>query len=229
MTRSMLASLIRLCALVIVAAAWFYGKTVFAPWAESAVSRIWLYDLLLYSGFALYLWGLGEAIWLVMLRRQGLGTAAQRGMALMLLLVAGLIGLAHHLIHHTGTGWNWRVAWSVQALQPFSQPGYSDQRQRVGWLLIDTQRAPCEVESWLWLGRPFGVGSGINRALVYSPQAVPLSPHPSALAFVRVNDQWWMAYQNPGRFYREPGLSSDACRPGRVLSGHRAGERFMAE
>lgn len=224
----MRASLIRLTALVLIAAAWFYGKSVFAPWSESAAARIWLYDLLLYSGFALYLWGLGEAIWLVVQRRRGRASATQLGLALVLLLVAGLIGLAHHLIHHTGTGWNWRVAWSTQALQAFTQPAYSDQRQRVGWLLVDTQRAPCEAEPWLWLGRPFGVGSGINRALVYSPQAVPLSPHPSALAFVAVNQDWWMAYQNPTRYYREPSLNPSECRPGRELSSHRAGQGFIA-
>lgn len=221
-------ALLRLLLLCLLAAAWFYGKTVFAPWAESAADLIWLYDLLLYSGFALYLWGLGEIIWLVILRRRQQATRPQLGLAMVLLACAGLIGLAHHVIHHTGTGWNLRVNWSTEALQAYTQPGYSDQRRRVGWLLVDTVRAPCRVEPWLWLGRPFGAGSGINRALVFSPGSVPLSPHPSGLAFVAVDEGWWMAYQNPESFYREPGLAPETCRPGAVLNSHRQGERFIA-
>ncbi|TVQ29507.1 MAG: hypothetical protein EA370_15020 [Wenzhouxiangella sp.] len=220
-------ALLRLSLLCLLALAWFYGSSVFAPWAESAAPRIWLYDLLLYSGFALYLWGLGEAIWLLMLRRGNRAGARQLGLAAMLLAFAGMVGLAHHVIHHTGLGWDLRVNWSSAELENLTRPGYSDQRQRIGWLLIDTVRAPCEIEPWLWLGRPFGAGSGINRALVFSPGSVPLSPHPSGLAFVAVNGRWWMAYQNPDRFHREPGLAPNDCRPGVVLRSHRQGERFI--
>jgi len=83
--------------------------------------------------------------------------------------------------------WDIRVALSAGPLEPFSTPAYSDQRQRVGWLLLDSVRAPCETEAWLWLGRPFGGGSGINRALVFSPGRVPLTPHETGPRFVAIH------------------------------------------
>lgn len=217
----------RLTALLLLSLAWLYSKSVFAPWAESAEPRLWLYDTLLYSGFALYAWGLLEALRLGIIVRRRPERRRALVVPLLLLACAALVGLSHQLLHRSGTGWDLRVAWSGDALQSFQTPAYSDDRQRVGWLLVDTVRTPCEIEPWLWLGRPFGAGSGINRALVFSPGSVPLTPHPSGIAFMAVNERWWMAYQNPERYYGEPGLAADACQPGQELDSHRQGERFI--
>ena len=222
------ATLIRLTLLCFLALFWLYAKSVFAPWAESPEPRLWLYDTLLYSGFFLWIWGVGEAIRLVVVLRQHPQSRNQLAIAALLLGIAGLTGLAHHVLNHTGTGWDLRIAWSAEQLEAFTTPSWSDQRQRVGWLLVDSVRMPCQDQAWLWLGRPFGGGSGINRALVFSPDSVPLTPHESGLRFVAVNDFWWMAYQNPDRFYGETSLEPAQCRQGTTLASHRQGERFIA-
>lgn len=227
--RSGRVTLLRLGLLCVLAVVWLFGKSVFAPWAVSPQPRLWLYDTLLYSGFALYLWGLGETIRLAILIRRQRVNGRRAAIALMLLTLAGVTGLAHHIVHHTATGWTLRTAWSQDALQVFHRPGFSDQRQRVGWLIIDSVRAPCETQPWLWLGRPFGAGSGINRALVFSPTGPPRSPHSTALAFVRLHGDWWMAYQNSERYYREPALPASDCVAGTILDSHRKGASFITQ
>lgn len=213
----MSAAMLRTAILAVLAWAWLYCSSVFSPWAESAEPRLWLYDTLIYSGFGLVLWGIGELLVLVVARRA-------RVFPLLFLGLAAAAGTAHWFLHHADVGWQWRVRLSSAALAPYREPVYDDQRHRVGWLLVDTQRAPCDSQPWLWLGRPFGGGTGTNRALVHSPAGVPLTPQPDAFRFVHVHGDWWMAYQQPDAY--RPG-ESEACGPGTEFSSHASGRAFI--
>ncbi|WP_376697137.1 hypothetical protein [Wenzhouxiangella sp. EGI_FJ10305] len=213
----MTAAIVRTAILAVMAWAWLYCSSVFSPWAESAEPRLWLYDTLIYTGFGLVLWGAGELLVLVITRRAS-------ALPLSFVLLAAIAGMAHWLLHHADIGWQWRVGLSSQALVSYQEPVYDDQRRRVGWLLVDTQRAPCDSQAWLWLGRPFGGGTGINRALVHSPGAAPLTPQSGAFGFVRVDEDWWMAYQHPERFRPD---ESGSCTPGKVLPSHASGRAFI--
>lgn len=215
----MRAAMLRTAILAVLAWAWLYCSSVFSPWAESAEPRLWLYDTLIYSGFGLVLWGVGELLVLVVARRA-------RVLPLLFLLLAAAAGTAHWLLHHADIGWQWRVRLSSAALVPYQAPVYDDRRHRVGWLLVDTQRAPCNSQPWLWLGRPFGGGTGINRALVHSPEGVPLTPQSEAFRFVRVDGNWWMAYQHPEQYRPD---ASGSCSPGTALPSHASGRAFIED
>ena len=143
-----------------------------------------------------------------------------------LLSASALSALGAAWLAHTEAGWRWRVRASAEALAPFAVPAYADRRQRVGWLLVDTRRMPCGDQAWLWLGRPFGGGTGTNMALVYSPEAVPKSPQAEAFGFRPAAAGWWLAYQDPGS-YSAAADGTMACVKGRRLVSHAEGLRFI--
>lgn len=204
---------------------WAYGSSVFSPWAESSQPRLWLYDTLFYSGAALLFWGVGELLYLVKVARES-HRFDRVIIPLIFLLIAASAALSYYTLHHTGLGWQWRIQLSAEALEPYRSPDFSDRRHRVGWLLIDTMRAPCGHQPWLWLGRPFGGATGINLALVYSPEDLPETPQPEAFRFLPVHGGWWMAYQNPHR-YRQSLDRPERCDTGTPTESHRAGNRFI--
>ena len=218
--------LVRAAALTLLTGLWLWSGSVFAPWVEDLDPRLWLYDLRYYAGFGLLFWGVAEAV--LLLRRTRLGresrTRTRVGMAL--LSASALSALGAAWLAQTEAGWRWRVRASAEALAPFAVPAYADRRQRVGWLLVDTQRMPCGDQAWLWLGRPFGGGTGTNRALVYSLDAVPKSPQSEAFGFRPVAAGWWLAYQDPGS-YSAAADGTMACVEGRRLISHAEGLRFI--
>ena len=217
---------LRIAALTLLTALWLWSGSVFAPWAEDLDPRLWLYDLRYYAGFGLLFWGLAETALLLRRSRQGPETRVRMFAAAGLLSLSAIAVLAAAWLTHTEAGWRWRVQASAEALAPFSAPAYADRRQRIGWLLVDTQRMPCGGQSWLWLGRPFGGGSGTNMALVYSPDATPESPQAEAFGFRPAAAGWWLAYQNPGS-YSAAADGTMACVEGRRLASHAEGLRFI--
>lgn len=215
----------RVALLCIIGLAWIHANTVFTPWAESMDPRLWLYDTLFYAGFVLLFWGAGEALGLVVLWRKS-NRDRHILLPVSILAIPTLVALLFFVMHHTGTGWRWRVYLSRDALESRQLSGNSDQRQRAGWLLIDSLRAPCGNQSWLWLGRPHGGGTGINLALVYSPHRVPRTPRREAFRFWQVNDEWWMAYQNPV-IYQSLANAGDECTEGIPVKSHSGGIRHI--
>ena len=140
--------------------------------------------------------------------------------------------LAAQAYQHGETGLRWKLAASNDALLAAASAGHSDQRRRAGHFLIDSVRKPCGQAAWLWLGRPFGGGTGINLALVHAGERTPATPFPDAFAFWRATGGWWLAYQHGRRYQRAmQGHSSQvaACSAGSVLSRHRQGQAFIAD
>jgi len=204
-----------------------WSLSIVSPWAADRPPRLWLYDTLVYGGVALAFWGLAELGLLLHARRST--PPDQRPPALRPLLLpalAALLALGHHALMQTGPGYRLRARLSARVLAACTEPVYRDVRHRVGGFLIDTQRAPCG-QAWLWLGRPFGGGTGINLALVHSPDAPPLTPHPAAYRFLQLTDAWWLAYQNAARAVAHP--PAPAPVPGTTVPSHRAGMRFVEQ
>ncbi len=144
-----------------------------------------------------------------------------------LLVVSGLVVTLPAWIADTEAGWHWRVHMSIEALAPYAVPAHADVRQRVGMLLVDTQREPCPGQSWLWLGRPFGGGTGINLALVHARKtAVPQSPQPEAFRFLWMHGNWWLAYHNPDSYSAATG-GTIVCVEGLRVASHAQGLRFI--
>lgn len=129
---------------------------------------------------------------------------------------------------HTSIGWRLRVLASTHALAALAAHGPGDLRQRAGHVLVDTVRLPCGAATpWFWLGRPHGAGSGINLALVRS-DGPPQVPFADAFRIRRIDDHWWMAYQNGGRYLALQTQDDEAaCRAPRTLPSHRAGMAFI--
>lgn len=218
--------LVRAAALTLLTGLWLWSGSVFTPWAEDLDPRLWLYDLRYYAGFGLLFWGLAEVA--LLLRRRHLGLEPRAGALAggALLLLSALSASTAAWLAHTEAGWRWRVRASAEALAPFTVPAYADRRQRIGWLLVDTRRMPCGDQAWLWLGRPFGGGTGTNRVLVHSPDATPKSPQAGAFGFRPAAAGWWLAYQDPGS-YSAAADGTMACVEGRRLASHAEGLRFI--
>ena len=115
---------------------------------------------------------------------------------------------------------------SSSALAQLRQPAYSDQRRRAGWFLFDSQRQPCGEEPWLWLAEVYGGGSGNNLALVYSKNKLPKTPIADAFRFRALSDNWWLAYQNPGRYYLHL-HDAKGCVDGISVGTHWQGMQFV--
>lgn len=191
--------------------------------------RMWLHDCLFYAGFALLAWAMGEMLTLTMHWRQPF---ARRALA-PLLATASVAALAW-ISAQTGGGLQMRVALSSQALEAAADAGYNDERRHAGLFLVDSTRQPCSGQTWLWLGRPYGAGTGTNLALVRSDaSATIMTPAADAFAFLHLGDGWWMAYQHAARYQRhappEGAASTSPCAPGRVILHHREGLAFVAK
>ena len=207
---------VRLALLVAATSAWLWAMSPYTPWAAGRAPRPWLYDLLFYARVALLVWAAAEVAY-------ALFRDAWRSPGAVVLLgtvLATWLGAAAY--DDSGIGWRWRVRASGAALAAVAQAGDSDQRQRVGHLLIDTVRTPCGARSpWLWLGRPHGGGSGINLALVRGNGAVPRTPVRDAFVFLALGEGWWLAYENAARHHAA--APQRACVPGTAVGTHRAG------
>jgi hypothetical protein len=217
----------RLIVLTLLSGLWLWAGSVYSPWAEDLDPRLWLYDFLFYSGYILLFWVLVEAgLWL---RRYRDGIASLRALfaGACLLVVSGLAVNLPGWIADTEIGWRWHVRMSLEALAPYTVPVHADVRHRVGMLLVDTQREPCPGQSWLWLGRPFGGGTGINLALVHgSRNTAPKSPQAEAFRFLHMHKNWWLAYQNPDSYSAETD-GTIVCVEGRSVASHAQGLRFI--
>lgn len=214
---------LRRWALCLALPVWAWARSPLTPWAVDREPRLWLYDALYYLGFVLLAWTAAELASAIFQARRA------RVRTVLPLAVAAIVALALWGWTHTGTGLRLQTQLSANALQHAAQGGHSDTRRRARTFLIDTVRAPCAAtEPWLWLGRPHGAGSGINRALVRSGDTVPKTPQHDAYAFWPVADGWWMAYQHA----RHDLASADApgvCTTGRRLASHRQGMAWIAE
>jgi len=211
----------RLVLLLAATLAWLWAISPYAPRAADRAPRLWLYDLLFYVRAVLLAWTVAEiAFALFRGTRRSPGVVALLGTVL-----AAWLGAAAY--DDSGVGWRWRVRASGAALAAVAQAGDSDQRQRVGHLLIDTVRTPCGARSpWLWLGRPHGGGSGINLALVRGNGAVPRTPVRDAFVFLALGEGWWLAYENAARHHAA--APQRACTPGTAVGTHRAGLAHVA-
>jgi hypothetical protein len=203
--------------------AWAWSRSTFTPWAVSRAPRLWLYDALYYLGFALLAWAIAEVALAIFQRRR------ERPATLLPIAVAA--GLASAILWwaYFESGLRMQLRASANDLHRVAGAGPGDVRLRAGVFLIDTVRAPCAAaEPWLWLGRPHGAGTGINRALVYSGPTVPHTPQRDAYAFWPVADGWWMAYQHARRDLAVAD-TPDRCAPGRALHSHRHGMAWIAD
>lgn len=216
----------RLISLALLSGLWVWAGSIYSPWAEDLDPRLWLYDFLFYSGFILLFWVVLEmGLWW---RRYRDGDLLRMQYVSALLLAASAVTLAvPNWFADTQVGWRWRVQMSIEALAPYAVPAHADFRHRVGLFIVDTQRMPCPGQSWLWLGRPFGGGTGTNLALVHaSNQEVPRSPQLEAFRFLRMHENWWLAYQNPDSYSAETG-GTIVCVEGLAVASHAQGLRFI--
>lgn len=209
--------------LVLALLAWCWARSVLTPWAASREPRLWLYDTLFYLGFVLLGWAVAELLALAWDARQGRRSA--RSPLLALLLVAATAAWWTC----TEGGLRLQLRLSAVALQRVAADGYGDRRQRAGWFLVDSVRMPCsDTQPWLWLGRPHGGGSGINRALVHGGDDVPATPQRDAYVFRPLRDGWWMAYQHARRdLARED--APGRCADGVQVRSHRRGMAWIAD
>jgi len=217
-------SSLRLWMLLAATIAWFWAGSVFSPWAVDRAPRLWLYDLLFYLRFALLFWAAAEILRIVLRR------ARPRLVEFLPLALMALIVLVAQAYQHAEAGLRWKVAASNDALLAVAGAGNSDQRRRAGHFLIDSVRTPCGPTAWLWLGRPFGAGSGINLALVHAGEGVPATPFSDAFAFWHAQGDWWLAYQHGGRYQRAMQRDSSpvaTCSAGTELPRHRQGQAFI--
>lgn len=220
-------SIRRLLVLTLLSLLWLWAGSVYSPWAEDLDPRLWLYDFLFYSRFILLLWVLAEAGLWFRRYRDGKAPSGMTFAGGCLLAVSGLVVASSNWIADTEAGWRWRVRLSAEALAPYAVPAYADHRQRVGMLLVDTRREPCPGQAWLWLGRPYGGGTGINLALVHAGgDAMPQSPQPEAFRFLRMHGNWWMAYQNPDSYSAKTD-GTIVCVEGLDVPSHAQGLRFI--
>lgn len=203
---------------------WLWANSVFAPWAADRAPRLWLYDLLFYLRFALLAWAAVEVL------RFALRRTAPRPAEAAALVSVALVLLAAQAYQHTEAGVRWKLAASHDALLAVAGAGHDDQRRRAGHFLVDGVRTPCGA-AWLWLGRPFGGGTGINLALVHAGERAPATPFAEAFVFWHAADGWWLAYQQGDRYRRavqRVNSERPACRAGMVVQRHRHGQAFIA-
>jgi hypothetical protein len=179
---------IRGAALVAAVVGWWWASSVFSPWAESTDARLWLYDALFYARFALLAWGIAEF---------GIACVQRRARAFVAPSCAAAIALLAWAYEQTDPGFRFKVRASETALARSAAMPYDTPRHRAGHFLVDTVRLPCEGEAWLWLGRPFGGGTGTSQALVRSRGQAPMHPREGAYAFVHVAGRWWLATMQP--------------------------------
>lgn len=205
---------------------WLWASSIFTPWAESTDARLWLYDLLFYARYVLMLWGIIEFLLACQQLRSKTEKRKYSLATIGALVFAASSGFAYTYLMQTSTGLSLRVQMSSQALAELSTPTFANRRQRAAWFLIDNQRRPCVDQAWLWLGQVYGGGSGNNTALVYSDNAAPKSPVDDAFKFRRVTGHWWLAYQNPGKYYAHLKVAQ-ACTVGEQVDTHDAGLQFI--
>lgn len=212
---------LRRWALVLAFLAWCWARSVLTPWAADREPRLWLYDVLFYLGFALLAWGVAELLRCAWDARHRCRSV--RSPLVVLLLSAAL---AAWWTHAEGA-LRLQLRLSEGALQRIVAAGYDDRRQRAGWFLVDSVRTPCgDTQPWLWLGRPHGGGSGINRALVQGGASVPATPQRDAYVFRLLHDGWWMAYQHARRdLARED--APGRCADGLGVPSHRRGMAWI--
>jgi len=194
---------IRGAALVAAVVGWWWASSVFTPWAESADARLWLYDTLFYARFVLFAWGLAEV---------GLACMQRRARAFVAPACAAALALFAWTYEHTGPGFRFKVRASEAALARSAAMPYDTPRHRAGHFMVDTVRMPCDGEAWLWLGRPFGGGTGTSQALVQAKGRAPLPPGEDAYSFAHVAGRWWLATMQPIAGTRPPSRP-DACAP----------------
>ena len=222
---------LRLWILLATTVTWLWAGSVFTPWAADRAPRLWLYDVLFYMRFALLFWAAVEVLRIVLRR------ARPRLAETWPLAITALMVLVAQGYQHSEAGLRWKLAASSDALVAAATAGNSDQRGRAGHFLIDSVRIPCSDHAWLWLGRPFGAGTGINLALVHAGTRVPATPFPESFAFWHAGDGWWLAYQHADRYQRAVQRHAlrqhrspvAACSAGAVRSRHRQGQDFVAD
>ncbi len=215
---------VRIAALLACVVAWLWAWSIYTPWAADRLPRLWLYDALYYMRVLLVAWTLAEcANWFW-------HPSKRRRMASMLLAATLLAGIAGWVYASTGIGWRWRISASADALTAIAANGNSDTRQRIGHVLVDTVRNPCKRGTpWFWLGRPHGGGSGINLAIIQS-ETQPQAPFADAFHIRHVGDNWWMAYQDGGRYHAlQARRDQAACGTAQTVASHRAGMAFIGE
>ncbi|MGH8107515.1 MAG: hypothetical protein ACREO1_02200 [Arenimonas sp.] len=217
---------LRLYFLFVIFATWFWANSIFAPWATSSNPRLWLYDLLFYTRFVLLFWGAIELLLAWQQIRNEPGKRKQAFVNVVLIGMAVLSVSAYFYLMQTGTGQRLRVRMSLQALAELQRPIFADQRMRAGWFLIDTQRHPCGDQPWLWLGNPYGGGTGNNLVLVFSEGGVPKTPIVEAFRFWQVSDGWWLAYQNPNSYIALIDATA-VCTQGKPVDTHNLGMEFI--
>lgn len=205
---------------------WLWANSVFTPWVTSMQPLMWLYDALFYLGFALTFWATIE---LVVLIRQLLAKDVVNSMLAFkccMLLICSLLFAVIYAMPSTDAGVRAMVKLSSRSLALHQTVVYADHRHRVGWFLVDSQRSPCGNQPWLWLGKPYGAGTGNNTALVYSKNTVPKTTMADAFRFWSIDGHWWLAYQNPDRYFVQIGKAS-RCLPGQIVNSHRHGLLFI--
>lgn len=216
----------RIYLFLIIFMAWLWAGSVFAIWSESLNPRLWLYDLLFYTRFVLLYWGCFEFLWAC---RQLQSVPDKRKRAIASACVLAVLGLGAATVMYlmaSGGGWKIKVQFSAEELGKHRVPVHVDQRQRIGWFLIDNRRNPCRDEPWLWLGEVYGGGTGNNMALVYSKRVLPKTPSSEAFRFWPLTDHWWLAYQNPKTYFKN--LKPDApCVDGQAVATHGEGVDFI--
>jgi hypothetical protein len=217
-------SIMRTWALFAATLAWLWASSIFTPWAEDPLHRLWLYDTLFYARYVLMFWAVAE-VGLLGFRRGE--RRARRALVPLLAAAVAVLGSLFYL--HSEAGMRWRVAASLHDLSATAEAGYSDERRRAGHFLVDSVREPCPGQTWLWLGRPYGGGTGTSIALVRA-ETPPLAPSAEAFAFWQVTDRWWLAYQHAGHYHRlQAAANARACRTGRILTGQGQGKAWVDE
>jgi len=224
-------TIFRLALLLALTSAWAWAGSVFAPWATSPAPRLWLYDTLFYLRFLLLFWGMAELLHALATWRRS-RSARKALLPLAWLGAAAAVALAAFALDHSSAALRLKIRWSALALRGEIAAADSDTRHRAGWFIVDTRRHPCGGSPWLWLGQPFGGGTGTNRVLVHSGNAIPLSPDPDAFRFRPIADGWWMAYQHAAAYRRgrsKKGGAAARCVPGTLVEHHDAGLAFIAD